>query len=100
MPTGKGRSDSSLNQDQREQKIDVCPSLLEYFTYIFNFHSFLAGPCFSIKDFLAFMDGSNLKPLNNPNQFAKVGKAGKFTLYNLHPHPFRQRSMSKSPQLP
>ncbi len=61
MPTGKGRSDSSLNQDQREQKIDVCPSLLEYFAYIFNFHSFLAGPCFSIKDFLAFMDGSNLK---------------------------------------
>ncbi|XP_064382585.1 lysophospholipid acyltransferase 6-like [Halichondria panicea] len=58
---GKGRSDSSLNQDQREQKIDVCPSLLEYFTYIFNFHSFLAGPSFSIKDFLAFMDGSNLK---------------------------------------
>ncbi len=40
---GKGRSDSSLNQDQREQKIDVCPSLLEYFTFIFNFHSFLAG---------------------------------------------------------
>ncbi len=61
MPTGKGRSDSSLNQDQREQKIDVCPSPLEYFTYIFNFHSFLAGPSFSIKDFLAFMDGSNLK---------------------------------------
>ncbi|XP_064382588.1 lysophospholipid acyltransferase 2-like [Halichondria panicea] len=58
---GKGRSDSSLNQDQREQKIDVCPSPLEYFTYIFNFHSFLAGPSFSIKDFLAFMDGSNLK---------------------------------------
>ncbi|XP_064382584.1 lysophospholipid acyltransferase 6-like [Halichondria panicea] len=69
---GKGRSDSSLNQDQREQKIDVCPSPLEYFTYIFNFHSFLAGPSFSIKDFLAFMDGSNLKFLNNPNQFAKA----------------------------
>ena len=77
MPTGKSRSDSSLNQDQREQKIDVCPSPLEYFTYIFNFHSFLAGPSFSIKDFLAFMDGSNLKSLNNPNQFAKVDKAAK-----------------------
>ncbi|XP_064382586.1 lysophospholipid acyltransferase 2-like [Halichondria panicea] len=77
---GKGRSDSSLNQDQREQKIDVCPSPLEYFTYIFNFHSFLAGPSFSIKDFLAFMDGSNLKTKEHVGEpsaaFAIVSKLG------------------------
>ena len=61
LPTGRVRQDSHLNKDQREQKLSVLPGVLEYFSYQFNFHSFLAGPSCGMKDFQAFMDGSNFK---------------------------------------
>lgn len=48
------------------------PSILEYFSYMFNFHSFLAGPSCTIREYLSFMDGSNLQPPVNPNQFANA----------------------------
>ena len=32
-----------------------------YFSYMFNFHSFLAGHSCTVKEYLAFMDGSNFK---------------------------------------
>ena len=67
---GNARKESSLNDDQKKQKIDECPSLLVYFSYNFNFHSFLAGPTCTIKDYLAFMDGSNLTP--PINAYARV----------------------------
>ena len=34
------------------------PSLLQYLSYAFNFHTFLAGPISTLKDHLVFMDGS------------------------------------------
>ncbi|CAI8005574.1 hypothetical protein GBAR_LOCUS4308, partial [Geodia barretti] len=53
------------------------PSLLEYFSYNFNFHSILIGPGYTIREHLAFMDGSNLTPLDNPNQFARAKEHSK-----------------------
>jgi len=79
---GKARKDSDLKDDQRKQKIDTCPSLLEYFTYMFNFHSILAGPSCTIKEFLTFMDGSNLTSPENPNQYAKVSGNDIMAHYN------------------
>ena len=35
------------------------PSVLEYMSYCFNFHSVLAGPSVTMREHLAFMDGSN-----------------------------------------
>lgn len=69
---GKGRKLSSLNEDQKLQKITTPPTILEYFCYVFNFHSLLAGPSCTIHEFQSFMDGSNLKPMENPNAFANV----------------------------
>ena len=48
------------------------PSLLEYLSYTFNFHSILIGPGYTMREHLSFIDGSNLAPLENPNQFARV----------------------------
>jgi lysophospholipid acyltransferase 1/2 len=53
------------------------PSLLEYFSYAFNFHSILIGPGYTIREHLAFIDGSNLTPLDNPNQFARAKEHSK-----------------------
>ena len=50
------------------------PSVLEYFSYALNFHSILIGPGYTMREHLDFMDGSNLKPLDNPNQFARVSR--------------------------
>ena len=71
---GKARKESSLNADQKLQRITSPPTVLEYFCYIFNFHSLLAGPSCTIHEFLAFMDGSNLRPMDNPNAYALVSQ--------------------------
>ncbi len=71
---GKSRKLSELNPDQKLQRIDTQPTPLEYLSYNFNFHSFLAGPSCTIREYLSFMDGSNIssKLLDNPNAFANV----------------------------
>ena len=69
---GKARKESSLNVDQKLQRITAPPTVLEYFCYVFNFHSLLAGPSCTIHEFLAFMDGSNFQPMDNPNAYALV----------------------------
>ena len=69
---GKARKESSLNADQKLQRITAPPSVLEYFCYVFNFHSLLAGPSCTLHEFQAFMDGSNLRPMENPNAYALV----------------------------
>ena len=48
------------------------PTLLEYISYTFNFHSFLAGPSITIQEHRQFMDGSNFKTLKKTDTSAKV----------------------------
>eukprot|EP00731_Ephydatia_muelleri_P010972 Em0005g1558a len=51
---GIARADSD-----NEQKLTEVPSLLEYWSYNYNFHTFLAGPACTMKEYLNFVDGSN-----------------------------------------
>ena len=60
-PSGKACLQSELNRDQQKQKIESCPGVLEYFSYMFNFHSFLAGPSCTFREYQSFIDGSNLR---------------------------------------
>lgn len=71
---GQARKDSELNQDQRKQKLTTIPGTMEYFTYMFNFHSLLAGITCTMKEYLAFMDGSNLKPSTDSQPDAKQSR--------------------------
>ena len=57
--TGKARSHAELSEDQREQKLSSVPGPLEYFTFMFSFHSVLTGPVCTIRDYQDFMTGSN-----------------------------------------
>ena len=39
---------------------------------MFNFHSFLAGPSCTMREYLSFMDGSNLQPLVNAKEHSRA----------------------------
>jgi len=69
---GKGRKRSELNPDQDAQKLNSCPSLLEYIGYTFNFHTLLAGPACTLKEYVAFVDGSNFKTDSSVDSEGKV----------------------------
>jgi lysophospholipid acyltransferase 1/2 len=56
---GMGGNSKPLNKDQEKQKLTSVPSVLEYMSYCFNFHSVLAGPSVTMREHLDFMDGSN-----------------------------------------
>ena len=74
LSQGKARKESTLNADQKVQRITAPPTVLEYFCYVFNFHSLLAGPSCTLQEFLTFMDGSNFQRVESPdpNSPAKV----------------------------
>ena len=55
---GRKELDLSMSKDQKEQCVTALPSLLEYLSYTFNFHSLLAGPTYTFREHLSFMDGS------------------------------------------
>lgn len=95
---GKARKESSLNEDQKLQKITKPPTLLEYLCYIFNFHSLLAGPSCTIHEFQAFMDGSNLRPMENPNAFARVSWCYEIYQFSFEQltFPFRLKNIAKN----
>ena len=52
----------SLSPPHRE-----VPSLLEYWSYNYNFHTFLAGPACTMKEYLNFVDGSNFTTKTSRN---------------------------------
>jgi lysophospholipid acyltransferase 1/2 len=59
---GTGGNSKPLNDDQEKQKLTSVPTVLEYMSYCFNFHSVLAGPAVTMREHLSFMDGSNFHP--------------------------------------
>lgn len=58
---GLARDESDLNADQKLQQIHKPPSLFEYICYMFNFQSALCGPSCTFKQYLRYMDGSDLR---------------------------------------
>ena len=58
------------------------PTVLEYMSYCFNFHSVLAGPAVTMREHLAFMDGSNFQVAqnssNNKDNDIRVRTAGDY----------------------
>ncbi|KAK9505674.1 hypothetical protein O3M35_009669 [Rhynocoris fuscipes] len=50
-----------LNNNQKRYAISEIPNLLEYFSYMLQFHTLMVGPLVFYKDFVEFIDGTNLK---------------------------------------
>ena len=68
---GVARKEAELNEDQKRMKLTEVPSLLEYWSYNYNFHTFLAGPTCTMKEYLNFVDGSNFKATPTQNDSGK-----------------------------
>lgn len=54
-----GLKDQELTPLQREMVLRKKPTALEYFSYLLNFHSILAGPFFMFADYQDFIEGTN-----------------------------------------
>ncbi|KAK4312918.1 hypothetical protein Pmani_015689 [Petrolisthes manimaculis] len=54
-----GLKDEELTPLQRELVLRKRPSVVEYFSYMLNFHSMLAGPFFMFADYQDFIEGTH-----------------------------------------
>jgi lysophospholipid acyltransferase 1/2 len=60
------RASESLSKDQKEQVVNQLPNALEFFSYIFNFQSILAGPLCTYNDYMDFIKGTDVTKHQNP----------------------------------
>ena len=67
--------DSKLNADQEKQKVTDLPSPIEYLSYIFYFHGICVGPLCFFKDYMNYIDGSNLQVIPTSSARESVSKA-------------------------
>lgn len=54
-----------LSKNQQYHMIDKIPSPLEYFSYVLNFQSLMAGPLVFYRDYIDFIEGCNFKSHTN-----------------------------------
>ncbi|XP_069742338.1 lysophospholipid acyltransferase 2-like isoform X2 [Narcine bancroftii] len=57
---GMARKEEHLTPAQKSIAVRTMPSLLEYLSYNCNFMGILAGPLYTYKDYIAFMEGRTL----------------------------------------
>jgi len=58
---GRFKDPDNLTPDQKSQAVRKMPSLLEYQSFMFYFHGVLVGPNAFFRDYIAFIDGSNMR---------------------------------------
>ncbi|XP_065844080.1 lysophospholipid acyltransferase 2-like [Oscarella lobularis] len=56
---GMGRKRDDLTRDQEEQCVREIPSVLEFFSYAFNFPTILIGPLCFYRDYICFIEGKH-----------------------------------------
>ncbi|XP_031558739.1 lysophospholipid acyltransferase 1-like [Actinia tenebrosa] len=58
---GVGRKESELNDEQKKDKIEKPPSILEYFGYMFHYSGFLVGPSCTYVQYIDFIEGKDIE---------------------------------------
>ncbi|XP_077978754.1 lysophospholipid acyltransferase 6-like [Glandiceps talaboti] len=59
---GSAKDGSNLHPKQRKEAIRRFPPVLEYYSYIFHFQTFLVGPFCFYTDYIDFIQGKHLVP--------------------------------------
>lgn len=57
---GLARKESELTKGQRQYAVRALPTPLEYFSYVLQFQTIMAGPVLFYNDYMAFIKGENL----------------------------------------
>ncbi|XP_077978755.1 membrane-bound glycerophospholipid O-acyltransferase 2-like [Glandiceps talaboti] len=76
---GSAKDGSNLHPKQRKEAIRRFPSVLEYYSYIFHFQTFLVGPFCFYTDYIDFIQGKHLIP------YKIKTKDGKEVIINREP---------------
>lgn len=63
MNSGK----KELSKNQQYHMVEKVPSPLEYFSYVLNFQSLMAGPLIFYRDYIDFIEGCNIIRKSNSN---------------------------------
>lgn len=62
---GLARKENELTQNQKYYAVKVLPSPLEYFSFVLQFPTIMAGPAFFYNDYIAFIKGEHLLETSN-----------------------------------
>ncbi|RWS31105.1 Membrane-bound O-acyltransferase domain-containing protein 2-like protein [Leptotrombidium deliense] len=67
---GLSKPSEQLTNEQSKYAVRKVPSLLEFFSYIFQFQSFMSGPLIYYNDYIEFIEGKNFSRHleGNPNK--------------------------------
>lgn len=57
---GLTRDENEMTKSQQFHAIKTLPTALEFFSYMLHFQSLMAGPLIFYKDYIEFIEGSNL----------------------------------------
>lgn len=57
---GIARNETELTKGQKEYAVKVYPTPLEYFSYVLQFPTIMAGPVLFYNDYMAFIKGESL----------------------------------------
>lgn len=57
---GIARNETELTEGQKQYAVKVCPTPLEYFSYMLQFPTIMAGPVLFYNDYVAFIKGEHL----------------------------------------
>lgn len=64
---GLTRDANELSKQQQFYAVRKLPSALEFFAYVLHFQSLMAGPLVVYKDYIEFIEGTNILKHSNAN---------------------------------
>lgn len=67
-----------MTKSQQYHMVDKIPSPLEYFAYVLNFQSLMAGPLILYRDYIEFAEGYNIIKKSNANVSSSRNLSFKF----------------------
>lgn len=79
---------SPLSEDQEKQKVTDLPHPLEFLSYIFYFHGIIVGPLCFYRDYIDYIEGTNLKVIPNSSPRTSVTTTEPLELRLKQPSPF------------
>lgn len=74
---GVARNENELTKSQKYHAIRTLPNALEYFAYILQFQGLMAGPLVFYKDYIEFIEGTNILKHNTNVSYKNI-------LYFIH----------------
>lgn len=57
---GFSASETELSKSQKQYAVKTLPTCLEYFSYVLQFPTVMAGPALFYNDYISFINGDNL----------------------------------------